>query len=263
MLEVLDRTGRIVFLHHDVLRGVVIRFGKGQTQVAFTPRGFDKAHRNIGAPFQQPGGHFAMTRWHHDFEPQAVVIGKLAGEFVFKAHQLAAIQKIGTGVVAQQDAQNTPLLDRVKIIEETSVTVFDHVLELQVAIDFAEQLRCVFADAPGDVALTGKIGRNAQIVAVTEVNLDQVTVEDCRINRAFGNQIEHFLGLYAVGNLLDANIRVALLLEPAQRMPEGRILVHHDRLAIQITDPLDRLVTAGNQHLLTNVIERHRKSHLL
>ena len=34
-------------------------------------------------------------------------------------------------------------------------------------------------------------------------------------------------------------------------------------LAVQITHPLNRLVTTGDEHLFDNVIERHRKRHLL
>ena len=139
----------------------------------------------------------------------------------------------------------------------------DLVLELQVTIDFTYQLWRILANTPGDIALAAEIGGNAQIVAIAQVDFDQVAVEDSGVNLTLGDAIEHLFGLHTIGNFDNPDFRVTILLQPGERVPEGRITVDHHRFSIQVTHLLYRFISTGDKHLLDHVIERHRKRHLL
>ena len=262
-MQVFKRIRRVFTVHHDVLTRIVVGAGKIDSETAQTLGRFNKTHCHIGAPLEQPGLHFAMTGRDHHFQTQAVILGKFPRQFVFEPHQFSAIKEIGGRVVAQQYAQYLTLFNRFEVVKKTSIMILNHVFKLQIAIDFADQLRRIFANAPGNIALTAEIGGNTQIVAITQVDFDQITIEYGGIDLALRNVIEHRLGLHTIGDFDDLDIRIALLFKPVKRMPEGRVAIDHYCLAIQITHPLYGLVTLGDDHLFIYVIKRHRKSHLL
>ncbi len=136
-------------------------------------------------------------------------------------------------------------------------------LELQITIDLTEQLRRILAHAPADVALAAEIGGHAQIIPVGQVYIHQVAIENSGIDLARYQIIEHLFGLHTIRDFQDFNVRITILLEPVERMPESRITIHHNRLAIEVAHPLNRFVVSGDHHLLMNVIQRHRESNRL